>query len=386
MREPAYEIVYPWGGARMFHAPADGALSQMMRPASFLYERICGAVRSVRTGRRRSLDAGAVVVSVGNLEVGGNGKTPFSIYLVNELACRGHRPLFASRGYKSTAESLSAVTVVAPRSAEPRRWVPSAVRLLRGVTGGLAEAIGDEGAMVAMRCPDAPLVFSHDRRRAIEVGCAMFEPTHVVLDDAFQTWGVERDVDIVLLDAEHPLGNGRVLPAGSLREAPSALRRADVVGFNGVDRDDRLAVLARWAHETVGRPVPVFGMRRCLSFLDATSGAPAERPDGTVAVVSSIGRPHRFEASLVAEGITIGLSLRFPDHFRYGRDDVRRIEGMLRTRGLERVVTTEKDWVKFREVGAPRARLWVARLELAVLGMDPVRRCEKPQASPAASA
>jgi len=386
MPDPAYEIVYPRGGARLFRAAPDGALALAMRPAAFLYEGVSRAVRSARTRRRRPLDIGAVVVSVGNLEVGGNGKTPFVIHLVNELGRRGYRPLVASRGYKSAAESLCAVTVLAPRSGELKGRVSTAIRVLRDDARGLAEAVGDEGAMVAARCPGVPLAFSGDRRRAIEVGCALFEPTHVVLDDGFQTWGVERDVDIVLLDAERPLGNGRILPSGSLRERPNALGRADVIGFNALERDEQLAGLTRWACQTVGRSIPVFGVRRRLSFLGAPSGERAERPAGQFAALSSVGRPDRFETSLAAAGISIDLSLRFPDHFRYARDDISRIEALLDARAIDGLVTTEKDWVKLREAGPPRSRVWVARLELALVGIDPMRICEKPQASPAASA
>jgi len=386
MPDPVYEIVYPRGGARLFRAPPVGTLALAMRPAAFLYEGVSCVVRSARTRRRRPLDVGAVVVSVGNLEVGGNGKTPFVIHLVNELGRRGHRPLVASRGYKSVAESLCAVTVLAPRSAELKGRVSTAVRVLRDDADSLAEAVGDEGAMVAARCPGVPLAFSGDRRRAIDVGCALFEPTHVVLDDGFQTWGVERDVDIVLLDAKRPLGNGRILPSGTLRERPDALERADVIGFNALERDDQLAGLTRWACETVGWSIPVFGVRRRLSFLEPPSGERAERPAGPIAALSSVGRPDRFEASLAAAGVSIGLSLRFPDHFRYARDDIRRIETLLDARGIDRLVTTEKDWVKLREAEEPRARVWVARLELALVGADPVDTCEKPQATPAASA
>jgi len=386
MPDTDYEIVYPRGGAGVFHEPPDGALALAMRPASFLYEGVSRAVRFARTRHRRPLDAGAVIVSVGNLEAGGNGKTPFVIHLVRELVQRGYRPLVASRGYRSVAESLDAVTVVAPASSGPRGPVSTAVRVLRDDALGLAEAIGDEGAMVAARCPGVPLAFSRDRRRAIEVGRALFEPTHVVLDDGFQTWGADRDVDIVLLDAKRPLGNGRILPAGSLREGPSALRRADVIGFNALERDDDLDGLTQWAREIVGRPVPVFGVRRRLSFLEPPSEECVERPDGRFAALSSVGRPLHFERALAAAGVATGVSLRFPDHFRYTADDLRRLEMTMLSRGIARLVTTEKDWVKLREMGELKVRVWVARLELALAGADPVRACEKPQASPAASA
>ena len=298
MPEMDYEIVYPRGGGRVLHEPPSGALAVAMRPASFLYDGVSRAVRAARSRRQRPLECGAAVISVGNIEVGGNGKTPFVIHLVNGLVGRGYRPLAASRGYRSAAESLGAVTVVASRSIGVKGRVTAAVRVLQSDGPGLAEAVGDEGAMVAARASGVPLAFSGDRRRAIEVGCALFEPTHVVLDDGFQTWGVERDLDIVLLDAKHPLGSGRVLPAGSLRERPGALVRADVIGFNGIEREDELASLADWVQKVVGRRMPVFGIRRSLSFFEPPSDEKAPPPAGRIAALSSVGRPERFEASL----------------------------------------------------------------------------------------
>ena len=397
----SYDVLYPVGGSHFSRAPSHRSfLSGAMRPASFLYAGGSNVVRRIRVGGRLGAGVSAVVVSVGNLEVGGSGKTPFAAYLVNELARRGSRPAYVSRGFKSAAERLGAVTVLLPRSAEPAGWVSSGVRLLREDTEGLSRSIGDEGAMVAARCPGVPLAFSRDRQRAVEVICALFNPTHVVLDDALQTWSVARDVDIVLLDAVHPVGNGRIIPAGSLREAPGALSRAHAIGFNGIeieckgiDGQERLAGLREWAHEMVKRPIPVFGIRRRLSFLEAavvpvepTAGETPAPPEGRVAALSSVGRPHRFEESLRAHGLTIGLALRFPDHHRYRRSDVERIEEVLASRGISRVVTTEKDWVKLREIGPPRAELRVACLDLEVLGDDPVAICEKPRATPAASA
>jgi tetraacyldisaccharide 4'-kinase len=358
-------------------------------------------------GSRRRAGAGAVVVSVGNIEVGGSGKTPFAAYLVNELSRRGWKPAYVSRGFRSDAEGLGAVSVLLPPSVEPVGWVSSGVRLLRHDAGDLSRSIGDEGAMVAARCPGAPLAFSRDRGRAVEVVCALFNPTHVILDDAMQTWSVARDVDVVLLDAERPLGNGRTIPAGSLREPPRALSRSHAIGFNGIEIEGRqsdalarLASLRDWAREMAKAPLPVFGVRRGLSFREPAAGRagpeddPVEpergdgsgRPEGRVAALSSIGRPHRFEDSLRSHGVAVGLALRFPDHHRYRRTDIVRIERILGSRGIDRVATTEKDWVKLREIGPPRATVHVARLELDIVGDDPVAICEKPRALPAASA
>ncbi len=384
--EIRYEVIYPRGGAHAIHAPATrGLISEVMRPASLLYRGAAGIARGLRARPGRRPVAGAVVVSVGNLEVGGSGKTPFALYLIQELSRRNHRPVYVSRGYRSQAERSNEVTIVVPMGADPKGWVSAGIRVLRGDSDGLSEIVGDEGAMVARRCPVVPLAFSGRKRRAIEVVSTIFRPTHVVLDDAFQSWSVDRDVDIVLLDAGHPLGNGRALPAGSLREGPGALRRAHVIGFNGIGGEGPVEEHARWVLRTVGRPVPVFGMRRRLSFLEDGS-AVGSAPRGPVAALSSVGRPHGFEESLTAHGVEIGFSLRFPDHFRYREEDVRLIERELESRGTSGIVTTEKDWVKFRAAGAPSVKLWVARLDLDVVGEDPVLICEKPQAVPAASA
>jgi tetraacyldisaccharide 4'-kinase len=364
--------------------------------------------------KARGKTGDAVVVSVGNIEVGGNGKTPFAAYLVGELTRRGQRPAYVSRGFKSEAEGLGAATVLVPGSTDPCGALPPGVRILRSDSPVLSRAVGDEGAMIARRCPDAPLGFGRDRRRAVDAVSALFAPTHIVLDDAFQSWRVARDADIVLLDARHPLGNGRVIPAGSLREGVRALERADAIGFNGIESgladragsggaggevgcvpagalsEARLEPLREWTLRAVTRPVPIFGIRRVLSLARpgavGASSAGEEKLGSPVAALSSVGRPRRFEDALARLGVTVGLAIRYPDHYRYGALDIVRIEAILTARGIGGVVTTEKDWTKLRDVGPPRVDLIIARLDLEVVGDDPLRICEKPRGAPAASA
>jgi tetraacyldisaccharide 4'-kinase len=392
-----YEILYPAGGGSIHRAPATrGALSTALSPASFLYGLASRTLRDRRMGRRRSLDVSTVVASVGNLEVGGNGKTPLAIHLLNALVSRGDRPVYVSRGFRGQAERVAPVTVLVPLDIEPSRLPEASVRLVRQDAEGLSRVVGDEGAVVTERCPRVPLVLSPNRRSAIRTACAMFEPSHVILDDAFQTWGLHRDVDIVLLDAEMPLGNGRLLPAGSLREWPEALARADAIGFNGLVSADGLVPLRKWAVDLVGREVPVFGIRRTLSLTRVVRGAEtseekrsaaadASDKEGPVGVLCGIGRPSRFEGSLAALGLDIRVSLRYPDHYRYTDDDVRRVDYLLSQRNIGYLITTEKDWVKMREVEPLSAAVGVARLELDIVGDDPVDICGKPRVTPAAS-
>ncbi|UCG53302.1 MAG: tetraacyldisaccharide 4'-kinase [Candidatus Latescibacterota bacterium] len=384
MDKHEFEILYPLGKTRLFHTfPRRGLISDLMLPGAVLYKIFASRVRRTRLKHRRA-GGHDTVISIGNIEVGGNGKTPFAIYLIRRLVDLGHRPIYVSRGFKSSAEKLGVVTVLIPESFESQSWAVPGVRVLRVGSGPLTRAIGDEGAVVMTQCSRIPLLFCRDRQRAIDVAREMFDPTHIVIDDAFQTWAVARDVDVVLLDAADPLGNGRLVPAGSLREGPEVLARAHVVGFNDLGSGVDLRAMSNWVSSLTGRQIPVFGIRRSLSILDTDSRTPVKMNEGPSASMSSVGRPERFERALLGLGIDLRVSIRLPDHHRYDRSDIDRIERMLSDRGVHQLVVTEKDWVKLRELDRLPGRLWVARLELDIVGEDPVLLCEKPQALPAA--
>jgi tetraacyldisaccharide 4'-kinase len=376
--EPAYDIVYPRGRRNGEFFTLVGGVSRMLTPLSALYAAGSAIVRSRRSRKKRP--SGSVrVVSIGNIEVGGNGKTPFAIHVVENLVARGARPVYISRGFRSEAETFDGVTVIVPEDASLPGSARGGVRFLRKDATGLASVVGDEGAMVSLRCPGVPQMFARDRQRAIDLSGALFDASHLVLDDAFQTWAVDRDVDIVLLDSDHPAGNGRILPAGTLREHPSELKRADIVGFNGITAPEQLDVLTRWLHDTARRDIPAFGMGRDIDFYDSSTGGDVDVEGVAVAAVSSIGRPERFEAALEGKSLRIKSAVRYPDHHRYGRDDIKTINSIAAETGVKRIVTTEKDWVKLREVDGIESDVLVARLRLCVTGADPVAICEKPR-------
>ena len=341
-------------------------------------------LRRIRSRRGGGAD-GVTIVSVGNLEVGGNGKTPFAIHLLEYLTRGARRPVYVSRAFKGVAENLEAVTVVLPAGHEISPPVAAQTRLIHRHTATLHVEIGDEGAMVAVRCPSVPLLFNRRRERAVDIARRMFKPTHIILDDAFQTWSVRRDVDAVLLDAAEPFGNGKLLPAGRLREAPDALARADVIGLNGYTDGIDLDAFAERVRTLCGRRVPVFGVYRRVVVRDAATGEAVTERRQAAACLSSIARPASLERGLLAMGVDLRLAIRYPDHYRYTARDVERIGRLTGDRGINRLITTEKDWAKLSECPPAVPEIVLARLDLELTDEAVLAQIEKPQAVPAAS-
>lgn len=372
----AIEIIYPRGGGTLDPAGRSRFATAALAPLSAIYAGAVGILRARALRRARPAPGGPVVISIGNIEVGGTGKTPFAIHLLGLLVRAGNRPLYLSRGYGSVAERLDAVTVVPPGMQDACLPPHPDVRLINRARGPLHGEIGDEGAVVARRVPDVPLLFNRRKERALAAGRSLFAPTHIVLDDAFQSWRLHRDVDIVLLDPGAPFGNGRLLPAGSLREKPEALGRAHLAGFLGEPEPEAVRLVeARRTSAGAQRP-RLFSGRRRLTFLDE-SGMLVQAPDEPVAALSAIARPRRFETLLENHGYRLACSFRFPDHHRFAGRDLDAVRDACVSRSLSTVVMTEKDWVKLEEfewrpLTAVQARLDIELEETGL--MDLIRK------------
>jgi len=276
--------------------------------ADDLRRRLPGAVRR----------APCPVVSVGNLTVGGTGKTPMVAYLANLVVGEGYCPLIVSRGY-----------------------------------GAEAGAVNEEARELADRCPDVPHVQDPDRLRAIRAHAATHPCDVAILDDGFQHRRLARDLDIVLLDALRPFGYGHLLPRGLLREPPSALRRADVVVVTRADLADPAALArvkesaARYA--APGTPVLTAAHRPAgLVFADG-SREPAEWLAGrSVAAACAIGNPGALGRTLERLGARLVRLAAFRDHHAYTAEDLSRLSDAAREAGAVALVTTGKDFVKWR--------------------------------------
>jgi len=302
-----------------------------------------------RVGLRRVHHARIGVVSVGNLSVGGTGKTPVSLWLARQLDARGRRVAILLRGYGGRAD---AVTVVS-RGDGPVVDVTTA---------------GDEAVMLA-RCFDGVVLTARRRSDGVaeaeRLGCDC-----VVLDDGFQHWALARDADLVLTDGRRDV----LLPAGPLREGQWALRRADAV----------LLVHKQPAHmpaPTLDLPPdgpPVFPVRfRPVALVESIAGRWHEYPVGLlsgrrIAVIAGIANPAPFYDVLRQWEVQIEEIFEFPDHHHYSREDWQRLSRD--TREIDLVVTTEKDLVKLEAYPFAKGKLVALRIAPEIEGGDDLVR------------
>lgn len=257
------------------------------------------------------------VLSIGNIAVGGRAKTPLAAYVAARLRDMGERPAILSRGYGRRDAADGVVVVRDPG----------------GIRADLDRA-GDEPLMLARQLDGVAVLVSTSRYLAGRLAEHHFGCTVHVLDDGFQHFALRRDADLVIV-AQADVAGGRTLPSGRLREPLDALAAAD-------------AIVTLGDAAMPGARQPVWRARRTLLAVCPAepSGTPPAASEGPVLAVAGIAEPDRFFGDLRAAGWTIAKELRFRDHHRYSRQDVRAIEEAARRSGARAVITTEKDLVR----------------------------------------
>jgi tetraacyldisaccharide 4'-kinase len=280
-------------------------------------------------GRRQHL--ARPVVSVGNLSMGGTGKTPVVAAIAQWLVNHGERPAILSRGY-GRADAADGVVVVS-----------DGTRILEGV-----DRSGDEPLMLARQVAGAAVCVSPDRYLAGTLAERRLGCTVHVLDDGFQHLQLARDLD-VLVTTMGEIPQGRVIPRGRLREPMDAAARAQVLVVS--DATVGAASTEAWslgisqacgARRTLGSPVRVGGP-------DPGSRVP---DPGKVLAVAGIANPSRFVDALRDAGWQVADTVMFPDHHRYSRSDLDRMARQLQASGADAVFTTDKDAVRLESIGA----------------------------------
>jgi len=272
------------------------------------------------------------VISVGNIVAGGAGKTPFVRFLATELQKRGMRVAVLSRGYGAVR-----------RPHRPPLIVSDGARILHTPL----EA-GDETVMLAKSLGSAIVIADPNRLRAGMAAGSEFTVDCVILDDGFQHRRLRRDLDIVLLDCDRPFGNGRVLPAGHLREPWKNVARAHLLIMTRCESAPAREILYRL--RTVNPRAAIFSARyEAARLVEINSGAtrdPGSLSGRKIAAFSAIARPDDFEKSLSGLGAILAFRRAFPDHHFFDRREIEEIiAGASRCRA-EAIVTTAKDAVR----------------------------------------
>jgi tetraacyldisaccharide 4'-kinase len=267
------------------------------------------------------------VVSVGNLSVGGTGKTPLVILMAKTLRAAGHRPCILTRGYgRRGGRELIVLEPGPDRVADPRE-------------------VGDEPAALAIALPNVPIIVTPDRLRGGIIGEQRFQATVHLLDDGFQHLALYRDLDVVLLDISRPPSDLALLPAGRGREPFSALRRAHWVILTRTELGDASGLQGRV--QALNPRAQIF---RCSTkfagLVDARNGLSepcANLLHKKVAAFCGIGNPAAFFADLRGWGFWVVKESIFPDHHVYRRHELDNIFALARSAGAEAMLTTEKD-------------------------------------------
>lgn len=309
-----------------------------------------------RVGLRKRARLPIPVISIGNLSVGGTGKTPMTQLLCRRLASEGKRAAVLSRGHGGAGQSVRLV------SDEEGRVLLSA-----------AEA-GDEPNLLAQTLPGIPILVGKDRRLSGREALRRFDLDILVLDDGFQYWQLQRDLDIVLLDARRPFDNGFPLPRGLLREPKRHLRRAQIVvvtragKLNGLERAALVSQIALLApsvrlffadHKAVGL-VPAATLSSPLLPLSLLTGA-------RVAAVSAIAQPQSFVSMLTREiGASVVFEKAWDDHQALSMAEAQSVISDAMQAGAETVVMTEKDAVKWPFLADTKLPMYALRVEMAV--------------------
>lgn len=358
-----------------------GWKASLCRWVFWLLSQLYGAVVSLRVWMFRSRllhdhHLGVPVIAIGNLTVGGTGKTPVVELIARTLTEKGRRVAILSRGYKSKkAEKLplwkraAIATGIMEKPPEPPPRVVSDGKevLLDSLMAG------DEPRMLATHLPGVPVLVDKNRVKAGRYAIENFHVDALLLDDGMQYLKLKHRLDIVLIDRTAPFGTGHLLPRGTLREPARQLKRASYIFITKSDERDnedlirRLRMYNRVAEIVECRHRPVY-----LEDMHTGEQMPISALKGKyVGAISGIAVPESFENGLRRLGAEVEVTLRFPDHYRFEEKDILPFLDRCERRDVEMIVTTEKDMVRFPEIPKQDMPICFMRVEIEILrGQD----------------
>jgi tetraacyldisaccharide 4'-kinase len=326
---------------------AAGAIKCFLFFFSLIYSLVVGVLIFIY--RIKPCRLGCKVISVGNITLGGTGKTSLVLLIARYLKQNGHKVAILTRGYK-------------------RR------NISRVLQGDGYESMGDEPYMLKMNLKDVPVIVDSDRIRAAKSAIQDYGVDTVILDDGMQQWRIKKDLEIVSIDSVLPFGNRHLIPRGILREPLSSLKRADIFVLTKTNLANNIndvksslnkfnpgALVSESVHEAAGLyDINEPGKLLSLSQLKGKSAV----------LFSGIGDPYSFTKLISVSGIKVGLDFRFADHYNYSVEDLSGIIGRCIEKKSEVIITTEKDASRLSDEKLAifkGHRLLVLRIELKII-------------------
>lgn len=332
-----------------WHGRASPLVRAGLSAAAAAYRAALGArAAAYRIGLLSTRGLPVPVISVGNVTVGGSGKTPLAEEVALVLREMGARPALISRGY---GRRTRGVRIVADGG---------------GVRLGARDG-GDEPVLLAERLPGVPVVVGESRYDAGAVAVGTCFADSLVLDDGFQHRTLRKDLEIVVVSGCDPWGNGRLFPRGSLREPLSALKRAGLVVVTNPPTTAAMRDITDVLRRTGSAATVLRGAYHPTSLRRGDHGH-AEAPEALwgrkVLLLAGLAAPRGFVATAEGLGAEVAALTEFPDHYWYTTGDLARVAARARETGAEAVLTTEKDWVRLREMARGNVPFWVLSVRL----------------------
>jgi tetraacyldisaccharide 4'-kinase len=282
-----------------------------------------------------------IVISVGNIALGGTGKTPFTIMIANKFISMGKKVCILSRGYKG---KVGYDTTVLSDGDQIFLTPPEAA---------------DEPYMIAQSCPGSIVITGKDRTRSYNYANQQYQPDIFILDDGFQHKKMHRDVDILLMDHCRPVSTGLPFPFGYLRELPMGISRADIVVFTRANTTNIVRRVRDFVEDK-----PVFFSKIAFQGLrkDGVKIPQEEIYNCASVVFAGIAGSGRFFGYMMDRGLYVVGKKQFADHHTYTEKDIQKIIEYAKHKKAEYIVTTEKDFVKIPE--QYRSQITVAEIDI----------------------
>lgn len=348
-------------------------LLAFLRSMSYLYEfGVCFKLSLYKSGIKKPERLPCCVISIGNITVGGTGKTPTAQKMAGIIKDLGYRVVILNRGYRS-------------------HWGKDIGVVSDGEKIYMtAYEAGDEAYLMAKTLPGIPVIIGKNRAITGKYAVEKMQAEVIIMDDGYQHWQLERDLDIVLVDTLNMFGNGCVLPRGTLREPLENLDRGDLFLFTKTDQSSALSriqlrkTIAKYNSrapiiESIHHPKNFVEIADWYKGIAQSYKDLSELQGKDVMVFSAIGNPSSFEQTLSSIGLNILEAVRYPDHHDYGMLEMQYIGDLAKKKNAVAMITTAKDAVKIPTeyiYSDRKIPLYILNMEIQVTdGMDKLRDC-----------